>query len=144
MIIATLALAGVGVATYLSMYKLGMLGEIACGTGGCETVQASRWATFLGIPVALWGLGFYVFLFAVAFASTRPRFEESSGISTLMLVLTGWGTLFSGWLTYIELYVIHAICRYCVVSAVIVTVAFVFSLLEWRERRGGALELSTE
>jgi uncharacterized membrane protein len=144
MVIATLALAGVGVATYLTLYKLGAMGELACGTGGCETVQASRWATFLGFPVAAWGLGFYVFLFAVAMVGTRPAFEDSPALSNLLLILTGWGALFSGWLTWIELFVIQAICRYCVVSAVIVTVAFLVSVLEWRERRSASLEVSVQ
>ncbi|MGQ0765096.1 MAG: vitamin K epoxide reductase family protein [Gemmatimonadota bacterium] len=135
MVIATLALAGVGVATYLTLYSLGALGELACGSGGCETVQASRWSNFIGLPVAAWGLGFYITLFVVAMVSTRPGFEESAGMSNVMLVLTAWGFLFSGWLTWIELGVLKAICRYCVVSALIVTAAFAVSLLEWRELR---------
>lgn len=138
MLLATLALVGLGVASYLSLYKLGYIGTIACKVGSCETVQASRYAMFWGLPVAVWGLGFYVALFAVSFASTLPRFDGVVGISTLMLVLTVWGTLFSGWLTYLELFVIHAICQWCIISAIIVAVACVVSWLEWRETRAAA------
>ena len=66
MILATLALIGVFVSTYLTLYKLGYIGELKCAIGSCETVNTSRWATFLGLPVAAWGLGFYVAALALA------------------------------------------------------------------------------
>lgn len=134
MIVATLALAGIGVAAYLALHRLGALGELVCGIGSCETVQTSRWATFLGVPVAFWGVGFYVVLFVVAMISTRPELEDSLGLSRALVALTASGVLFSLWLTYLELFVIHAICAWCVVSAVIVAAAFVVAALDWRER----------
>jgi uncharacterized membrane protein len=135
MIIAALALAGVGLATYLAMYKLGFIGTLACGAGGCETVQLSRWATFLGLPVAVWGVGFYLALFAVALLGTTERFVDDPRVSHVLLGLTAWGVIFSTWLTYLELYVINAICKFCVVSAVLVAVTFVVAVMEWRGRR---------
>jgi len=134
MIIAALALAGVGLATYLAMYKLGMIGTLACKVGQCETVNLSRWATFIEIPVAVWGVGFYVVLFLVALAGTTDRFVDAPWVSHSLLALTGWGVLFSAWLTYLELYVINAVCMFCVISAVLVTVTFFVSVLEWRGR----------
>jgi uncharacterized membrane protein len=50
--------------------------------------------------------------------------------------MCGVGVLFSAWLTYLELFVIHAICRYCVASAIIVLLMFVVSWLDWRDARG--------
>ena len=134
MIIAALALAGVGLATYLAMYKLGMIGTLACGAGGCETVQLSRWATLLGLPVAVWGVGFYIALFALALLGTTDRFVDEAWVSHAMLALTSWGVIFSAWLTYLELFVINAICVFCVVSAILVTVLFLLSVWEWRDR----------
>lgn len=134
MIIAALALGGVGLATYLAMYKLGMIGTLACTVGSCETVNLSKWATFIGIPVAVWGVGFYVVLFLVALLGTTNRFAEASWISHALLGLTAWGVLFSSWLTYLELYVIHAVCMFCVISAILVLVTFLVSVLEWRNR----------
>jgi uncharacterized membrane protein len=134
MIIAALALAGVGLATYLAMYKLGMIGTLACNVGQCELVNLSKWSILLGIPVAVWGLGFYVGLFLVAFLGTTQRFADAEWISHVMLAMTGWGVLFSGWLTYLELFVINAVCMFCVISAILVCVLFVLSLLEWRGR----------
>ena len=52
MLMALIALIGVFVSVYLTLYKLGYIGTLVCGTGGCETVQLSRWGNFLGVPVA--------------------------------------------------------------------------------------------
>lgn len=57
MIVATLSLAGIFVALYLLLYKLGIVGNLACSIGSCETVNLSKWAMFLGAPVAAWGSG---------------------------------------------------------------------------------------
>jgi uncharacterized membrane protein len=136
MIMAALALAGVGLATYLALYKLGLLGELACSVGQCETVNLSKWATFVGIPVAVWGVGFYLMLFAVALLGTTERFVNATWVSHALLGLTAWGVVFSGWLTYLELYVIHAVCMFCVGSAILVVVLFAVGVLEWRGRPG--------
>jgi uncharacterized membrane protein len=135
MVIAALALAGIFLATYLALYKLGYIGALSCSVGSCETVNLSRWATFLGLPVAVWGVGFYVSVFAVSFAGTLDRFAGAAWVSHALLGLTGWGVLFSTWLTYLELFVIHAICMWCVISAILVVVLFALSLVEWRTMR---------
>jgi uncharacterized membrane protein len=109
MIIATLAFIGVFVSTYLTLYKLGYIGTLQCAVGSCETVNTSRWATFLGLPVAAWGLGFYVAAFGLCLLGIAERNADSRGYSVAMAVLTGWGVVFSGWLTYLELFVINAI-----------------------------------
>ena len=130
MIIATLALIGVFVALYLTLYKMGTIGHLACGFGSCERVNTSKWAIFAGAPVAAWGLGFYVTTLVVAVAGTTPANAEKRGVSQILVAMSGFGVLFSAWLTYLELYVIDAICRYCVMSAVIVTLIFIVSVLD--------------
>lgn len=142
MLIAALAFAGIFLAVYLTLYKLGAIGELACSVGQCETVNLSRWATFLGLPVAAWGTGFYLIVFAVAFLGTADRFAEASWVPPALLGLTGWGVVFSGWLTYLELFVIRAICMWCVVSAILVVILFVLSALEWRAHRADRDEVS--
>jgi len=133
MIVGTLALIGVFVSTYLTLYKLGYIGTLKCAVGSCETVNTSQWATFFGLPVAAWGLGFYLVALTVAFMSVQERYADSRKMAVALSVLTGWGTLFSGWLTYLELFVIHAICIWCVTSACIVLVMFLVSLADLRE-----------
>ena len=133
MLVALLSLIGTFIATYLALYKLGWLGALSCSVGSCETVQQSPWATFLGLPVAVWGVGFYLVTLAVALLGVQERFADSRTISLALVALTGWGVLFSGWLTYIELFVIYAICQWCVVSAIIVLGLFVLSIMDLRE-----------
>jgi uncharacterized membrane protein len=144
MLAALVALAGLFVATYLALYKLGMLGALSCSVGSCETVQLSRWATLLGLPVAAWGVGYYAVVFALAFAGVQERFAESRGLALALLLLTAWGLIFSAWLTYLELFVIHAICQWCVVSAVLAAVLFVICWLDWREGRKQFQDPSSE
>lgn len=136
MALAALALAGVFVALYLTLYKLGAIGELSCRVGSCETVNSSPWAVLLGAPVAAWGVGFYVTTFVLAMAGLQDRFAESRRLSLAMVLLTGFGVAFSAWLTYLELFVIEAICQWCVVSAVIVTVMFLLSVWDYLESRG--------
>ncbi len=71
--IALLALVGLFVALYLWLHALGFGGAIKCGaSGGCETVQTSQWAVFLGMPVAFYGVVGYLALLIVALAGLRP------------------------------------------------------------------------
>ena len=130
-----LAFIGVFVSTYLTLYKLGYIGELQCAVGSCETVNTSRWATFIGLPVAAWGLGFYIAALALVMLGIQPRYADSRAFSVALVGLTGWGVLFSGWLTYLELFVIDAICMWCVISAIIVLLMFVVSIADLRDFR---------
>jgi uncharacterized membrane protein len=115
------------------MYHYGMVGSLACGVSSCETVQTSRWSMFLGLPVATWGAGFYVVMLALTFAGLQERYADSPRLATITLVLTGWGVLFTAWLNYLEAFVIHAWCEWCLGSAAMVLILFVLALVEWRE-----------
>lgn len=132
MTIAALALIGVLVAAYLTLYKVGAIGHLACGLGSCERVNTSRWATFLGAPVAAWGLAFYAVTFIVALAGTSVTWIGRREISVVLTAMSAAGVAFSAWLTYLELYVIGAVCRYCVVSAVIVVLILLMSIADLR------------
>jgi uncharacterized membrane protein len=140
MIVAALALAGIFISLYLTLYKVGVIGELACSIGSCETVNTSKWASFLGLPVAAWGLLFYLDVFAISLAGTSQRLEASTSISMILVVQAAIGLLFSAWLTYLELAVIHAICIWCVTSAVVVTLIFLVSVADLREAREWAVE----
>jgi uncharacterized membrane protein len=135
MLMALVSLLGIFVSLYLTLYKLGKIGTLACGTGGCETVQLSKWGDFLGVPVAAWGAGFYLLVLALSLAGLQERFAESRGLGLALVVLTAWGILFTAWLTYLELFVINAICRWCVGSALLVVVLFALAMLDWRDVR---------
>jgi uncharacterized membrane protein len=135
MIVAALALAGIFISLYLTLYKLGVIGDLSCTIGSCETVNTSRWSVFLGLPVAAWGLFFYIDVFVVALVGTTQRLENEPLISTVLVAEAAIGVIFSAWLTYLELAVIHAICIWCVTSAVIVLLIFLVSVADWKETR---------
>jgi uncharacterized membrane protein len=132
---SVLSLAGVFLSTYLYLYKTGRIGTLACGTGSCEFVQFSSWSSFLGLEVSLIGVAGYLTLFGVSLAVLRLPAETRGWPSLALLVLAGGGVLFSLYLTSLELFVLHAICRWCVGSAVIITLIFGAALLDWRRVR---------
>ena len=132
MALAALALVGLLIATYLTLYKVGVIGELQCSVGSCETVNTSRWSVMLGLPIAAWGVVFYVVALALALMSTSEGWVDSREMALALVGWTGWGVLVSGWLTYLELFVIHAICIWCVTSAVVTAVMFVVSVVELR------------
>ena len=135
MVVAALALAGIFISLYLTLFKLGVIGELTCSIGSCETVNTSRWSTFLHLPVAAWGLLFYAEVFVISMLGTMPRFENEPFVSLILVVESAFGVLFSGWLTYLELAVIHAICVWCVTSAAIVVAILLVSIADLRELR---------
>lgn len=135
---ALLSLVGVFVSSYLYLYKIGKIGTMACGTGGCETVQTSEWARFLGIEVSLLGLLGYLGLFLVALAGLQPPLMARRVVALLLVAMSGLGVAFAFYLTVLEVFVIHAICYWCVGSAVIILLVLAASLLDLR--RTPALE----
>jgi len=130
--VALLSLVGLFVAAYLYLYKIGKIGTMACGTGGCETVQLSEWATFGGIEVSLIGVLGYVVLLAVAMVGLQPAFSANRSVTLLLVGMSGLGVVFAIYLTALELFVIHAICRWCVASAAIISLVFLAALLDLR------------
>jgi uncharacterized membrane protein len=133
MLMAVLALLGLLIAAYLTLYHYGYIGTLVCSaTRGCETVQTSKWSKLLGLPVAAWGLGYYAVVLAVAIAGIQDRLAESPQLALGLVILTGWGALFSAWLTLLEEFAIHAWCQWCLASATVAILLFVVSLLDWR------------
>lgn len=138
MAITVLALVGTLISAYMSAYRFGLLGTIVCGTGGCETVQNSPWATFIGVPVPLIGLFGYGGLFGVALASLQPRFQDDPRIARMLAVAAVVGLTFSAYLTWLEAAVIRAWCQWCIVSAMLATLIFVVTVPEFRRLRSPA------
>ncbi|MGH7443899.1 MAG: vitamin K epoxide reductase family protein [Longimicrobiales bacterium] len=136
MIVAVLALIGVLISAYTLMYHLGLIGSMLCGTGGCETVQNSPWARFLGVPVPLLGLGGYGALLVTAMLGIQPRFIADRRISIVLLAAALIGFAFSAYLSYLEAFVIHAWCRWCIASAALTVLLLLAALPEIARMRG--------
>ena len=118
--IALLALIGLFISLYLTLHRLGIIGTLQCGTGGCETVQTSSYAVFLGVPVAFYGVAGYVALLVVSLVGLQPSWVSRREPIVLLAAMSGLGLAFTIYLTYLELFVILAICRWCVASAVVI------------------------
>jgi uncharacterized membrane protein len=119
-----LAVVGLGLASYLTYVHYAGV-KPACSLGGsCEKVQTSAYSQLAGVPVALMGLIGYVSIMILLLA---PE-SETTRFATVATTAVGFG--FSAYLTYRELFSIHAICEWCVSSAVIMTV--LVSLGVWR------------
>ena len=132
MVAATLSLLGFLLSLYLWLWKIGVVGTLACGTGSCETVQLSSYGEILGIPVAFFGVAGYLGLLVVSLAGLQPRWLNSPGPTKLLALLSGLGVAFTAYLTYLEAAVIHAWCRWCLVSAGLIAAVFAVSLLSLR------------
>jgi uncharacterized membrane protein len=107
---AAVALAGLGIAGYLTAVHYGGGTPVCAVAHGCATVQQSEYAELAGVPVALLGVLGYA-----AILATLARDGEGARTATAFLALAGAG--FSGWLTYVEVFELEAICIWCVASA---------------------------
>jgi uncharacterized membrane protein len=120
--LAVLAAVGLGIAAYLTYVHYAGVAPVCTAGGGCETVQTSRWSELAGMPVALLGLCGYV-----AVLVTLSLRGETARLATAGVAATGAG--FSLYLTYLELFTIHAVCVWCVASAVIMCALAALALL---------------
>jgi len=93
---------------------------------------------FAGVPVALLGVIGYAAMLGVSLAGLHGRWAASPAPTRLLAALAALGVLFSGYLTYLEAEVIHAWCRWCVSSAIIVTTIFVTAIIGMRGQAQGA------
>jgi uncharacterized membrane protein len=137
MVIAILALLGLLVSLYMLAYALEITGTVACGLGDCEKVQSSPYSWVGPFPVSGFGVLGYLALMVMSFWGLK---SSSQGSSLVPLFLLGGGILglaFSAYLTYLEAFVIHAWCQWCVSSAILMVLAFFASLPELR-RLGGS------
>lgn len=116
-----LSLIGIGVTAYLVWERYHGNAPVCALGGGCLTVQRSAWSTVAGVPVAWMGLTAYVVLLVCALVP-----HPLTALASLFVSLLG--VMLSAYLTYLELFTIHAVCEYCVTSAIIVALLFAVSV----------------
>jgi uncharacterized membrane protein len=124
-LVVVLAAVGVAVSAYLGVIKLAGGSALMCQAGGgCDIVQASRYASILGIPTALWGTAFYVAVGGLgALGFSLPRWQWA-------FVLAVAGATFSVYLAFVSLAVIGAACVYCLASTIIALL--LLGVILWR------------
>ena len=100
---------------------------------GCDQVLSSEYAVVFGIPLALLGMFYYLTVFVLSFLYLDIKKEE---IFEFIRPLTVAGLLASAWFVYLQIFVIEAICQYCMLSALTSTILFVLSLVSLKYRKG--------
>ncbi|MCI0521094.1 MAG: vitamin K epoxide reductase family protein [Chloroflexi bacterium] len=129
-------LVGLVDSAYLSWNKLTHR-QVFCGTSSqCETVNNSIYAEINGIPIAILGVGAYLVILALLYLEGRGGlWQEVAPLAVFGMSLVG--TLYSAYLTYIESAVLHAVCPYCVVSAVCITLLLVLAIIRLVQNQPG-------
>jgi uncharacterized membrane protein len=119
------SLIGLATAIYLTIQKLTESRTMCLkGIGDCWTVNTSPYSEILGIPIAVLGAGAYLSLLVLYWLDQRSSFWTDNALF-IMFGITLAGVIYSGYLTYVELAIIKALCPFCVVSAVSMVVLFI-------------------
>lgn len=126
-VLSALAWAGIFVAGFLTIAHF-MNIQVPCGVGkgGCEQVANDPRSQWFGIPVALFGFAGYAFLAILAAIRTYPSVDNIKPIIKVGLIVSGIGTAVSLYLQYVSFVLIGAKCDWCISSAAIMIVTFVF------------------
>ena len=131
---------GIFVSGYLSVKRL-TGGSLACSRWAqCDTVNNSVYAKIYGVPVAFIGLAGYVVLLVLALAALRTEGPMQRRLLAISFLLALGGFAFSAYLTYIELFIIEAICNWCVTSAILITLLAIVGGLNLRRMARAPLD----
>jgi len=139
LIMILLAALGLIDSLYLTAIKLANATAACAGIGNCDAVNSSRYSEIGGVPIALFGAAAYAAVGAMVFLEGRVK-EGRQALRLGVFGLTLAGSLYSAYLTYLEVAVLKAICPYCVVSAILMTALFGLSILLLREEDENAVE----
>ena len=123
-----LAVLGGLVSIYMTIFKLTENQSMCLGNGGCSVVNNSIYSEVYGIPVSVIGIVGYGALVAALLLQQRGPFMEENGL-LLIFGLALVGFLFTAYLIYVEIALIHALCPFCITSQVSITVLFILSVV---------------
>jgi uncharacterized membrane protein len=126
----TIALAVIGllVSIYMTIYKVTSNEAMCVGSSGCSEVNASRYSEVNGIPVAVLGVGGYAAILALLFLEQRSGFFEENG-TMIFFGISLVGFLFTLYLIYVEIALIKAYCPFCLTSQAVMSVVFIISVV---------------
>ncbi|MBI3738223.1 MAG: vitamin K epoxide reductase family protein [Chloroflexi bacterium] len=123
-----LAILGVLVSAYMTVYKLTENNNMCLGSGDCATVNASVYSEVSGIPVAVIGVGGYLTILILLLFENRSRFLKKNG-TMIVFGLALFGFLFTLYLIYVETVLIRAYCPFCITSQITMTILFILSVI---------------
>ncbi len=123
-----LAILGTLVSIYMTIFKITENPGMCLGNGGCSVVNNSIYAEVYGIPVAV--IGVFGYLAILVSLLLRPRLDFFASNGTMLVFgLALIGFLFTAYLIYVEVALIHALCPFCVTSQITMTILFIISLI---------------
>lgn len=128
--IVAVAALGIAVSAYLVWVHYSGSLALCVGVGGCETVQASRYAAVGPLPVAVLGLAGFIAIAAIAASRLRP--DPPAWTLTTLFAMALAGTLYAAYLTYLELFIIGAVCPWCVTVGLSTAVVLILTTRELR------------
>jgi uncharacterized membrane protein len=131
MTIVVLAIVGALDSAYLAWLKVTGSVATCSNIGDCEAVNSSRYAEVAGVPIAILGLLGYLAILGLTFLEIREP-SWKSGLRLAFFGFTLAGTLYSIYLTYVEVAILRAICPFCVVSAVVMLALFIIAVYRLR------------
>jgi uncharacterized membrane protein len=129
--LAVLPALGTGITLYLTWVHFSGQLALCAGAGGCATVQASRYATIFGVPIAVLGLLLYLALLGLGLWRVAAGPVTPSGVRLAIFGLALAGALYSLYLVYLQLFVLGAICPWCAASAVTLETLFIVATVDF-------------
>ncbi len=123
-----LAILGAADAVYLLVYKLSGNSQMCLGSGGCHDVNFSSYSEIYGIPVSVFGIAAFLAILCILVLEKQLKVAEKNGPLVIFGICLG-GVAFTAYLTYLEVYVIHAICPFCVASAVLIGLLLILAII---------------
>jgi uncharacterized membrane protein len=123
-----LAIFGAADAIYLLIYKLTSNNLMCLGSGGCHDVNFSIYSEIYGIPVSVFGLAAFLAILGILLLEGRLRIVKENGPLSIFGISLG-GVAFTAYLTYLEIFVIKAVCPFCVLSAILITLIFILAII---------------
>lgn len=120
---------GLAVSIYMTIFKLTDNESMCIGNGGCSVVNNSPYAAIYGIPVAAFGVGGYLAILLVLIFEKKAGAFFKQNATLLNFGLTLIGFLFTLYLIYLEIFVIKALCPFCLTSQIAMTILFIVSVI---------------
>lgn len=133
-LVLVLALLGLAVSGYLAYVEITQTAAVCGPVGECNVVQSSDYARVLGIPVAVLGIVNYLAILGLWIINRMAAVKWQRPTAWSLLLVTAFGVLFSIYLTLLELFVIDAVCMWCLSSAVITTSLLLVVVLQFARR----------
>ncbi|HLC73484.1 MAG TPA: vitamin K epoxide reductase family protein [Candidatus Nanoarchaeia archaeon] len=142
LIVIVLAFLGLPLTIYLTFLHYKPEASTFCNFNdqfNCDIVNKSVYSEILGIPIAIFGFFTYLLIFIIAYhkyvnSTKKNKVAKDIKFTKYLLILGLIAFLFSLYLTFLEAFVIFSWCIFCIISAVLITIIFLLSIIIWRKK----------